>query len=95
VFLVAPRSVLVTGAATAEADGTYIFDAATALYAKATGWYFLKLGLSWTLYDASDAPQASGDATLPWEVMTWSGVMSSATLRNAGAAWTITGDIAA
>jgi hypothetical protein len=95
VFLVAPRSVSVAGASTAEADGTYTFDAATGLYAKATGWYFLKLGSTWTLYDATDAPQASGDADLPWEGTAWTGVLSTATLRNAGAAWTITGDIAA
>lgn len=95
VFLVAPRSVSVAGASTVDADGTYTFDAATGLYAKATGWYFLKLGSTWTLYDATDAPQASGDANLPWEATAWTGVLSTATLRNAGAAWTITGDIAA
>lgn len=91
-FLVAPRSVSVSGASTAEADGTYILDAATGLYAKANGWYFLQLSATWTLHDAADAPQASGDADLPWEVASWSGVLSTATLRNAGAAWTITGD---
>ena len=95
VFLVAPRSVAVSAASTVDADGTYTFDAATGLYAKATGWYFLKLGSTWTLYDATDAPQASGDANLPWEATAWTGLLSTATLRNAGAAWTITGDIAA
>lgn len=91
-FLVAPRSVSVSGASTANADGTYILVAATGLYAKANGWYFLQLSATWTLHDAVDAPQASGDADLPWKVANWSGVLSTATLRNAGAARTITGD---
>ena len=94
-FLVAPRGVTVSGASDPEADAIYILDATTGLYVAGTGWYFLKSGETWTLHDATDAAQASGDGAFPWQAPVWSGLLGTATLLNAGAAWTIAGDSAA
>ena len=94
-FLTAPRSLSVAGAADTDANGTYLFNAATGIYANSLDWYFLKTGSTWVLYNDLDAEQASGDGENPWDVATWTGTLSAATLLNEGAAWTISGDSAA
>jgi hypothetical protein len=91
-FLTTQRSLSVAQAASPEADGLYPFDAAAGVYLNADGWYFLKTGPDWTLYDPADSPQASGTGTHPWSVTNWTGLLSAATLLIAGVAWTLTGD---
>jgi surface protein len=91
-FLTTQRSLSVTGATTPEANGAYPFDAAASVYLNADGWYFLKTGTDWILYDPADTPQASGTGTAPWNVTNWTGLLSAATLLIAGVAWTLTGD---
>jgi surface protein len=91
-FLTSPRSLSVADATAPEADGPYPFDAAAGVYLNADGWYFLKTGPDWTLYDPADSPQASGTGTHPWSVTNWTGLLSAATLLIAGVAWTLIGD---
>ena len=73
-------------------NGAYPFDAAASVYLNADGWYFLKTGPDWILYDPADTPQATGTGTAPWNVTNWTGLLSAATLLIAGVAWTLTGD---
>jgi len=91
-FLTTARSLSVAGATTPAANGAYPFNAATSVYLNADGWYFLKTGSDWTLYDPDDSAQATGTGTDPWSVTNWSGLLSAATLLIAGAAWTLIGD---
>ena len=91
-FLTTPRSLSVAGAGVPEADGSYPFEVASSVYLKADGWYFLKTGADWMLYDPDDAPRASGTGTHPWSVASWGGILATATILIAGAAWTIAGD---
>lgn len=91
-FLTTPRSLSLAGAGEPEADGTYPFQAAASVYLKADGWYFLRTGADWILHDPDDTPRASGTGTHPWSVESWSGILTSATVLMAGAAWTISGD---
>jgi len=91
-FLTTQRSLSVTGASTPEANGVYPFDAAASVYLNADGWYFLKTGPDWILYDPADTPQASGTGTAPWDASTWTGALAAATVLINGAAWTIAGD---
>lgn len=94
-FLTTPRSLSLEGAGEPGADGTYPFQAASSVYLKADGWYFLKTGADWTLYDPEDLARATGTGIHPWDVPLWSGILSGATVLMAGAAWTIAGDSAA
>tara|TARA_R110002110_G_scaffold412641_1_gene638813 strand:- start:36242 stop:39115 length:2874 start_codon:yes stop_codon:yes gene_type:complete len=91
-FLTSPRSLSVTGATAPEADGLYPFDAAAGVYLNADGWYFLKTGTDWILYDPDDTQQATGTGTGPWDAPTWTGALAAATVLINGAAWTIAGD---
>jgi len=91
-FLTTARSLSVAGATTPEANGPYPFNAATSVYLNVDGWYFLKTGPDWTLYDPDDSPQATGTGADPWSVTSWTGLLSTATLLIAGAAWTLIGD---
>ena len=91
-FLTTPRSLSVAGADSTEADGIYLFDAAASIYLKSDGWYFLKTGPDWTLFDPADTPQATGTGTTPWDASTWTGPLAAATVLINGAAWTIAGD---
>jgi hypothetical protein len=91
-FLTAPRSLSVAGATPPEADGTYTFDDAASVYLNADGWYFLKTGPDWILYDPDDTPQATGTGTTPWDASTWTAALAAATVLINGAAWTIAGD---
>lgn len=94
-YLVAARALSVSGASDANADGSYPLNSATGAYINSAGWYFLKSGSTWTLYDATNATQATGTGNFPWEVDVWTGVLSAATVLSSGAGWTITGDAAA
>lgn len=94
-FLVGTLSLSVASASNALADGTYLFNAASGLYVNTNNWYFIKSGSTWTLSDNTDTAQATGDGANPWNVNTWTGVLSAATVLNNGAGWTITGDSAA
>ena len=91
-YLVATRGLSVAAASDPDADGSYLFNASTGSYVKIDGWFFLKSGPTWTLFDAMSTEQAIGEANQPWEVLAWTGILSGATLLSAGAAWTITGD---
>ena len=91
-FLTTARSLSVAGATTPEANGPYPFDTAASVYLNADGWYFLKTGPDWTLYNPDDSAQATGTGTDPWSVTNWTGLLSTATLLIAGAAWTLIGD---
>lgn len=91
-FLTTQRSLSVTGASTPEVNGAYPFDAAASVYLNADGWYFLKTGPDWILYDPADSPQATGTGTAPWDASTWTGALAAATVLINGAAWTIAGD---
>jgi hypothetical protein len=91
-FLTTARSLSVAGATTSEANGPYPFDAAASVYLNADGWYFLKTGPDWTLYYPDDSAQATGTGADPWSVTSWTGLLSTATLLIAGAAWTLIGD---
>jgi len=91
-FLTTARSLSVAGATTPEASGPYPFDAATSVYLNVDGWYFLKTGPDWTLYDPDDSAQATGTGADPWSVTSWTDLLSTATLLIAGAAWTLIGD---
>jgi len=91
-FLTTPRSLSVAGADSTEADGIYLFDAAASIYLKSDGWYFLKTGPDWTLFDPADTPQATGTGTTPWDASTWTGPLAAANVLINGAAWTIAGD---
>ena len=93
-FLVNQLSLSVSGATDTDADGSYLFNAATGLYTNSLGWYFLKSGSDWTLYDTTDTAQATGTGADPWLVTTWTGVLAGATLLNTGMGWTIIGDTA-
>jgi surface protein len=94
-YLVAARALSVSGSSDADGNGEYLFNSATGAYANSNDWYFLKLGSTWTLYDETNAAQATGDGDFPWEVAVWTGVLSAATVLSSGAGWTITGDTAA
>ncbi|MFU8776064.1 MAG: BspA family leucine-rich repeat surface protein [Roseovarius sp.] len=94
-FLTTPRSLSVAGADVPETDGIYTFDAAASLYLKSDGWYFLKIGPDWTLFDPADSAQATGTGMHPWDVTPWSGALITSTILINGAAWTIAGDSAA
>jgi hypothetical protein len=91
-FLTTARSLSVAGATTPAANGAYPFNAATSVYLNADGWYFLKTGPDWTLYDPDDSAQATGTGTAPWDASTWTGALAAATVLINGAAWTIAGD---
>ena len=91
-YLVAARALSVVGASDPDANGSYAFNAATGSYVNGNGWFFLKSGPTWTLFDDTSAEQSTGDGTHAWEVAAWTGVLSGATVLNAGAGWTITGD---
>ena len=84
----------VSSASTADADGTYLFNAGLQLYLKANDWYFFKNGTVWELRDEDDVVQATqqdaANLGAPQLVETWNGVLASATVRRTGAAWTIT-----
>jgi len=94
-YLVAARALSVSGASDASADGNYPLNSATGAYINSLGWYFLKSVSTWTLYDATNAAQATGTGNFPWEVDVWTGVLSAGTVLSSGAGWTITGDAAA
>ena len=91
-YLVAARGLSVANALDPDADGAYLFNASTGSYVKSDGWFFLKSGPTWTLFDAMSTEQAVGDANHPWDVTSWTGVLPGATILSAGAAWSITGD---
>jgi len=91
-FLTTARSLSVAGATTPAANGAYPLNAATSVYLNADGWYFLKTGPDWTLYDPDDSAQATGTGTAPWDASTWTGPLAAATVLINGAAWTIAGD---
>jgi surface protein len=84
--------VTVTSASNADANGDYLWNAATQSFVNGLGWYFIKDGANWKLFDAADALQSTGteDVNYPWQVTTWSSVLSGATLDFSGAGWTIT-----
>jgi surface protein len=83
----------VSGASTADADGTYLFNAGLQLYVRANDWYFFKAGGVWQLRDDDDVVQAtqqdSANLAAPQLVQTWDGVLAAATVRRTGASWTI------
>jgi len=94
-YLTNSNRVEVSGASTANADGTYLFNTGTQAYVKsANGWYFLKVSNAWVLFNNLDQAQAtqqdSANLAGPHLVQTWDGVLASATVRRTGAAWTIT-----
>jgi surface protein len=93
-YLVAARALSVSGASDANGNGSYPLNVATGAYINSLGWYFLKSGSTWTLYDATNAAQATGTGNFPWEVDVWTGVLSAGTVLSSGAGWTITGDAA-
>ena len=93
-YLVAARSVTVAGSSNTDGNGVHTLNVATGAYVNSNSWYFLKSGSVWTLYNASNVSQATGTGVFPWDVTTWTGVLSAATVLSSGAAWTITGDAA-
>jgi surface protein len=94
-FLVGARSVSVSGASNATADGTYLWSATTLRYTNSvTNWYFIRIGNRWELRDGSNVVQDTSNALNQNEPYkeTWQGMLAAATLLLAGAGWTITGD---
>lgn len=93
-WLTASRSVIVSDAGNATADGTYLWNAANSTYVNSsTDWHFIKVGGIWELRDDSNAVQATsgeGDRSEPY-LETWGGALASATLLLGGAGWTIIG----
>lgn len=94
-YLVAARALSVSGSSDPDANGSYPFNSVTGAYINSAGWYFLKSGSTWTLYDATNTAQATGTGNFPWKVDVWTGVLSATTVLSSGAGWTITGDVAA
>lgn len=96
-FLTTSIRTTVSGSATAAANGDYILDQLTGVYRKADGWYLLKSGSVWRLYNNLDAMQAQGTGVYPWDPVDWSGVLADPTVSvlNTGGSWTITGDLTA
>ena len=91
-YLVAARALSVAAALDPDADGSYAFNAATGSYVNGNGWFFLKSGPTWTLFDDTSTEQATGDGNHAWEVEIWTGVLSGAAVLHTGTGWTITGD---
>ena len=95
-FLVGSRTVSVTGASDADANTTYTYNGTLQTYDASNDWYFAVFGDGWALYDDLDVLQATGTGgdigTGPHTVVSWTGVLSAATVLRTGASWTITGD---
>jgi hypothetical protein len=93
-FLVAARSVIVSGAGDATANGTYLWNSVSNTYTNtSTDWFFVKLGTRWELRDDDNVVQAtsaSDDRSEPF-LTTWDTILAAATLLLGGAGWTITG----
>jgi hypothetical protein len=92
--LVGDNRITVSAASDPAANSDYTFGAR---YQNTAGWYFTNASVRWTLHDPLGNTQAAGDTpsganNTPGNVITWSGILSGASIKRTGAAWTITGD---
>jgi len=92
-FLTNPDQMTVASAGNALADGDYIYSALVQLYVNANDWYFVQEGGVWYLKDNTDTVQATQQDVdtieSPYQVTTWDGTLSAATVDRTGAGWTI------
>ena len=92
-FLTNPLGVVVSGSTTII-NGTYQRLTSTEYSNTASGFYFIKLGSDWQLRDFNNVivDTSYGNQLFPWRETGWTGPLNGASLLNAGAGWTITGD---